>query len=269
MADDLGAPQESVQPTAPTQPAPPAAEQVEPVFTMTQSELNALNAKNRRNMQSQLSDAQKKAKAYEALQAQVSEAISNGLFEGVETLDDFAEAAQSTIMELQSEQERFAAEQNKTSKALAEAQQRADEAIGKFNSATIDQAIVDNCPIGDGPNAKAVSAGALNLVKMHLRQFAEVQPDSSVVFNMPVKGEDGSVEVKPLSAAEAIGQMEMNVRDYGTLFRSTVNAGTGVEVDGVKRTQNGQIDIANMDYEKFIEMETKNPGAIAASFNRK
>ena len=256
MADDITP--EAATPEAVETPS-------EPVITLTQSEYNAKLAGNKRKLQSDLAESKKKAAAYEALQQQVSEALQSGLFEGVETLDEFANAASSTISQLQSDAERYAAEQAKTTKALTAAQQAAEAATAKFNAAQIRQAVNNAAPIGD----KVVSAGALDLVHMSLSQYAQVKDDDSVVFVMDVKDEDGNTVKAELTAAEAVSQMESNVSQYGTLFKSTVNAGAGGEIiDGVKRTPTGGIDLSNLSMEKFMELENKNPGAVAASLTR-
>jgi len=57
--------------------------------------------------------------------------------------------------------------------------------------------------------------------------------------------------------------MESQPTKYGRYFRSTVNGGAGGEtVDGVKRTPDGGVDFANMDFQKFQELAKKNPGLL-------
>lgn len=245
----------SVEP-APSAPAPTA----EPTFT--QAELNAKLATHKRSLQNDLAAANKKATAFDSLQTQVSELLDSGLLDGVENLADFQDAAALTINELRPDAERHEAETQKSQKALQIAQEAATTATTKFNQASINQSINDACPIG----TKAVSAGALNLIKMHLGQFADVQADDSVTFTMDVADEDGNVSSQKLTAEKAVQLMESNVTEFGTLFKATVNGGGGGEiVDGVKRTPTGQIDVETLDMEKFIELESKNPGAVAAS----
>ena len=77
------------------------------------------------------------------------------------------------------------------------------------------------------------------------------------------------MENKLVSATDALRSMEANPSKYGRYFKSTVNGGGGSEtVDGVKRTADGNLDFANMDFQKFKELATKNPQALAEAADK-
>ena len=247
-------------PTAENTPAAPATPTPEPavdIDAIVNERVNAKLANHKRTLQQQLKDAQGKASAYDRLQGQVGELLESGLIDGVEDLDDFRHSVTETLDQYKSETERLADEDKKKSKLLDDAVKRAEEVTTRYNNAMINQGITDEAV------DKAVSPGALNLIKQHLSQFAKTADDGTVTFDMPVKNDEGQVEVKSLTPKQAVENMEADVTNFGTLFKSTVSGGAGGEVvDGVFRTQNGDIDFGNMSMEKYLELRDKNPDLV-------
>lgn len=225
----------------------------------TQEQLNAKLAENKRGLQRQLSEAAAKAAAFDKLQAQVSELIAKGGFEGVEDLGGFAAQFESTLNQTRSEAEQQKAEAAKLKAALEAAQKQAGDATSKWAKAAIERAISDEA----GP--RAVSAGAVDLVRMKLAGDAIVKDDGSVVIRQTLKNEEGKPYTKEISVKEAVAAMEADVTNYGPLFKATVNSGAGGAADGVRRTPDGGIDFATLSFEKFMELSKKAPDVLARS----
>jgi hypothetical protein len=255
---DEGTPQVPSTPQAPAQPAAaaPTSPEVD-IDAIVNERVNAKLASHKRTLQQQLKDAQTKAQAYDQLQPKVAELLESGLIDGVEDLDEFRQVAADTIDQYKSEAERLADEGKKQSKMLEEARLRAEEVTNRYNQAMIRQDIINEAA------DKAYSPGALKLIQSELSQYAE-NTDKGVVFNYPSKNEDGEIVNTPLTAKQAVEAMEANV-DFAPLFKNTVTGGAGGEVvDGIPQS-NGVIDFGNMSMEKYIELQSKNPGALDQS----
>jgi hypothetical protein len=258
--ENIGAttPTEPTAPAAPATPTPAApVAPVSDIDAIVNERVNAKLANHKRTLQTQLRDAQQKAAAYDQLQGQVGELLESGLIDGVEDLGEFRQAAAETLDKYKSETERLADEGKRSEKLLAETAKRAEEVTTRYDQAMIRQDVINEAV------DKVVSPGALKLVQQHLAAYAQ-NTDKGVVFNYPVANEEGADEVKPLTAKQAVEAMEANVSDFGTLFKSTVSGGAGDEVvNGVTRTPTGNIDFSNMSMDKYIELQSKNPGALA------
>lgn len=229
-------------------------------LSFTQAELNAKMAENKRSLHRELAEAKAKAAAFEALQGQVSELLGSGLIDGVEDLAGFREKAGQTLESFKTEKQRAEEAQRDLKKALEGQTKKATEATQRYEQATIARAIADVA----GP--KASSVGAVELIQLKLAQASKVLEDGSVVVSTPVKDEDGKTVIRELSVSDAVAAMEAEVSKYGPLFKATLNGGAGGNtVDGVKRTIEGVIDFENLTYEKFVELQTKNPAAIEKS----
>lgn len=227
--------------------------------TFTQDQLNAKLAEHKRNLQRQLEATAGKAQAFDKLQAQVSELIQKGGFEGVEDLGGFAERFEATLNETRSKEEQAKSEAQKLKAALESAQKEANEVKSRWQKATIDRAI------GDEAGPRAVSAGAAELVRMKLAADAIVKDDGTVVIKQTLKNEEGKTYTKEVPVKEAVGQLEADVANYGSLFKATVNSGAGGAVDGIRRTPEGAVDFSTMTFEKFMELSKKAPDVLAKS----
>lgn len=241
------------------EPAAPAPAAPAPATVFTQDQLNAKLAENKRGLQRQLEAAATKAAAFDALQAQVSEMIAKGGFAGVEDLSGFAAQVEDTISKTRSEAEQQKSEAARLKKDLELAQKVAGEATSRWTRAAVERAISDEV----GP--RATSPGALELIRMKLASDATVKDDGTVVIRQNLKNEEGQPYVKELPVKEAVALLEADVTNYGPLFKSTVNAGTGGPVDGVRRTPEGQVDFATLDFAKFMELSKKAPDVLARS----
>lgn len=236
------------------QPSPSGPER----FTLTQEELNAKFADHKRGMQRELAEARKKAQAFEALQGQVSDLLESGLIDGVEDLDDFRDAAAQTLHSFQSEKEQYEANQKQMAKKLEQATQEAAQSRQRYEHALIQRAITDDAAdmVVDGPGRE----GAIEFFQLKLGQIAQVKDDVVQVEWEVTDEETGRTEKRFVPVKDVLKSMESNPTKYGRYFKSTVNGGDGGEtVDGVKRTDDGSIDFANMDFNKFKELKQKNP----------
>jgi len=244
-------------------------QQIEPgMVTMHQKELDAKFANHKRSLQRELAEAKQKAAAFEALQGQVSELLSSGLIDGVEDLSDFRDAAEQTILASKSEAEREAAKNKKIEKELQKAREVAQQNLKRYEQAQIERSIMDEASglvVQD-----AGREGALEYFQLKLSPLAKVQEDGSVLVEWQVQDEDtGRMESKLVPVKQALQSMEANPTKYGRYFRSTVSGGSGGEtVDGVKRTADGNLDFANMDFNKFRELKTKNPQLLSDAANK-
>jgi hypothetical protein len=237
----------------------PSTTQSTDIDSIVNERVNAKLATHKRTLQAQLKEAQQKATAYDQLQGQVGELLESGLIDGVEDLGEFRQAAAETLDQYKSEAERLADEGKKQTKLLEDVTKRADDATSRYDKAMIRQGVIDEAV------NKVVSPGALRLVQQHLAEYAE-NTDKGVVFNYPVKDEEGKLVSTPMTAKQAVEAMEANVTDFGTLFKSTVTGGAGGEiVDGITQTSSGIIDFGNLSMEKYMELQSKNPGALAES----
>lgn len=231
-------------------------------ITLTQAELDAKFAQHKRGLQRELAEAKQKAQAFEALQSQVSELLGSGLIDGVEDLEDFRNAASETINTAKSEAEREAAKNKKMEKELKAAQELASANQQRFEAAMIERSIMDSASdmVVDGAGRE----GALEYFQLKLGPKSKVQEDGSVLVEWNVTDEEtGRVENKLVPVKQALQSMESEPTKYGRYFRSTVNGGAGGEtVDGVRRTADGNLDFANMDFAKFQELAKKNPALL-------
>lgn len=243
-----------------------AQETPKPVSTPTPAEqdrINAAAAKNRRNMQRELAEARQKAQAFEALQGQVSELLESGIIDGVEDLSDFREAAANTLSQFRSEKEILERNQKAMERKLSQAQREAEESKARFERAMIERTIMDEASdlVVDGPGRE----GAVEYFQLKLGQLAEFNHATGEVgVKWKVTDEEtGRTEDRIIPVKAALKDMEANPTKYGRYFRSTVNGGSGGEtVDGVQRTSDGGLDFANMDFNKFKELATKNPALL-------
>lgn len=258
MADDVNGGGEGGDPGQQQTPPPTTPG----VVQMTQSELDAKFAQHKRGLQQQLAAANQKAQAFDALQNQVSELLGSGLIDGVEDLEDFRSRASETIESARSEAEREAAKNKKMEKELKAAQEMAATNQSRFESAMVERSISDSAAdmVVDGHGRE----GALEYFQLKLGPKAKVQPDGSVLVDWKVMDEDtGRMEQKLVPVKVALQSMEAEPTKYGRYFRSTVNGGAGGEtVDGIRRTADGNLDFANMDFQKFQELKAKNPGLL-------
>lgn len=228
----------------------------------SQAELDAKFAAHKRGLQQQLAAAQQKAQAFDSLQGQVSELLGSGLIDGVEDLEDFRSRASETIESARSEAEREAAKNKKMEKELKAAQELANLNQTRFESAMIERSISDSAAdmVVDGPGRE----GALEYFQLKLGPKSKVQEDGSVLVEWKVMDEEtGRVENKLVPVKQALQAMESEPTKYGRYFRSTVNGGAGGEtVDGIRRTADGNLDFANMDFAKFQALAKKNPALL-------
>lgn len=228
----------------------------------SQAELDAKFAAHKRGLQQQLAEARQKAEAFDALQNQVSELLGSGLIDGVEDLEDFRNAASQTINAAKSEAEREALKNKKMEKELKAAQELAAKNQTRFEAAMIERSISDSAAdmIVDGHGRE----GALEYFQLKIGPKAKVQEDGSVLVEWKVMDEDtGRMETKLVPVKAALQAMEAEPTKYGRYFRSTVNGGAGGEtVDGIRRTADGNLDFANMDFAKFQELAKKNPALL-------
>jgi hypothetical protein len=230
----------------------------------TREEMNANIAKNRRQMQKELKEAQQQATAYQRLQGQVSELLGSGLIDGVEDLSEFRTQAQQTIEQFRTEAEKRETEQKTLEKSLEETAKQADQYKQRYEAAQVNRSIADEA------GAKALDEGALELIQMKLSPLSEVQEDGSVLVNWDITDEEtGKIVRRRIPVKDAVERMEAHPTKYRGLFRATVNGGTGGEqVDGVRRTSEGEIDLANMSYQQHLEMRKKNPGLIEKALEK-
>lgn len=235
------------------------------VIQMTQKELDAKMAHHKRGLQRELAEAKQKAGAFDSLQGQVSELLKSGIIDEVDDLEDFRTAASQTIEEARSETERELAKNQKMEVKLKEANERADSNQQRFEAAMIQRAISDSAAdlVVEGHGRE----GAVEYFQLKLSSHCQVGDDGTVAIKWDVKDEDtGRVESKSVPIKEALQAMEAQPTKYGRYFRSTVNGGAGGEtVDGIGRTSDGNVDFANMDFQKFKELAKKNPGLLADS----
>jgi hypothetical protein len=231
---------------------------------LTNDEANALIAKERRKMKGELTTAKQQAEAYQRLQGQVAEVLNSGLIDGVEDLSEFREAATQTIEQYRSDAEKREIEQNKLTKDLEAATNRAADFQARYEQAQVNRSIADEA------GTKALDEGALELIQMKLAPLSEVQEDGSVLVSWGIKDEDtGKVVTRRVPVKEAVELMEAHPTKYRGLFKATQNGGTGGEqIDGVRRTSEGEVDLANMSFEKYLEVQRKNPGLIATALEK-
>ena len=225
-----------------------------------QDAINAAAAKNRRNMQRELAEAREKAKAFDALQGQVSELLESGLVDGIEDLAGFREAADAVIQKHRSEAETLKRNQTAMEKKLNDALKVAEESRTRYANAMIQRQIADDALdlVVDGHGRE----GAIEYFQLKLSQLAQFNPETGEVgIKWKVTDEaTGRTEDAIVPVKQALKDMEANPSKYGRYFRSTVNGGAGGEtVDGVQRTADGGLDFAKMDFAKFKELKSKNP----------
>lgn len=227
-----------------------------------QKELDAKFAQHKRGLQQELAAAREKAQAFESLQGQVSELLNSGIIDGVEDLEDFRQAASQTIEAHRSEAEKAALKTKKMEKDLQQATELAFATQSKYERAMIERAISDNASdmVIDGHGRE----GALEYFQLKLGPKAKVQEDGNVLVDWKVLNEEtGQVEDALVPVKTVLQAMEAEPSKYGRYFRSTVNGGAGGEtVDGLKRTADGGIDFASMDFNTFQELSKKNPGLL-------
>lgn len=219
-------------------------------------------AQHKRNLQRELADARSKAEAFDTLQGQVSELLGSGIIDGVEDLEDFRTIAGQTIEKAKSEAQRAADKNAKMEKDLKKAHELAAANQSRYEAAQTERAISDAAAdmVVDGAGRE----GALEYFQLKLGPKSKVQEDGSVLVEWKVKDEEtGRVEDKLVPVKQALQSMESEPTKYGRYFRSTVNGGAGGEtIDGVRRTADGGVDFANMDFAKFQELAKKNPALL-------
>ena len=177
-------------------------------------------------------------------------------------MEGFREAASQTIASARSEAEQAAARNKKIEADLKKANEVAEANRIKYESAMVERAISDSASelVVDGHGRE----GALEYFQLKLSPHAKVQEDGSVLVDWKVLNEDtGRLEMKAVPVSEALRSMEAEPTKYGRYFRSTVNGGSGGEtIDGIRRTPDGGLDFANMDFNKFQELRSKNPDLL-------
>lgn len=233
-----------------------------PTITYTQAELDAAMAKNRRGVQAKLAEAEKKAKAYDALQSKVSGFLNEGGEggEGYQDLDHFREATDTILRDTQSEVETLRQQSDDMMKKLNAANERADTASAQYANAMIQRQIADDAAdlVVEGHGRE----GAVEYFQLKLGNVAEFNAETGAVGVRwkVTDAETGRTEEKVVPIKQALKDMEANPSKYGRYFRSTVNGGAGGEtVDGVQRSPDGGLDFGRMDFQKFKELANKNP----------
>jgi hypothetical protein len=234
----------------------------------SQAELDAKFAQHRRGLQKELAEARQKAASFDALQGQVSELLGSGIIDGVDDLEDFRNAASETINAAKSEAEQAALKNAKMEKDLQKANETAQLNQRRYETAMIERSISDEASslVVDGHGRE----GALEYFQLKLGPKAKVQENGDVLVEWKVMNEDtGRMETKDVSVKAALQSMEAEPTKFGRYFKSTVNGGAGGEtVDGIKRTADGNLDFANMDFQKFRELQAKNPHLLAEAANK-
>lgn len=250
----------STPPTSETPEAPAAPEGKKggeapsdpPMITMTQEEYNARLAHHKRKL---AKEAEDNKKAVNTLKSQMDELLKG------RSIDEIREEIEETQTALKSAEERHAEEQERANNRLGEAEKARDEAISRYETATVDRAIIDEA------SGKATSPAAANLIRKELADRATVAEDGTVTVKMMVE-KDGVKAPAQVSVAEAVSMLEADVSNWGPAFKSTVNGGAGGEVvDGVRRTASGNPDFESMTMEQFIEIQNKNPGFFDQAFS--
>lgn len=232
-------------------------------ITYTQAELDAAMAKNRRGVQAKLAEAEKKAKAYDALQSKVSGFLEGEGGEGYQDLDHFREATDTILRETQSEVETLRQQSDDMTKKLNAERERANLADSRFANAMIQRQIADDA--ADLVVEGAGREGAVEYFQLKLGSVAEFNAETGEVgVKWKVMDEEtGRTEEKIVTVKQALKDMEANPSKYGRYFRSTVNGGAGGEtVDGVQRHPDGGLDFGRIDFNKFKELAKKNPQAL-------
>lgn len=239
-------------------------------ITLTQSELDTMMAKNRRGVQAQLVEAEKKAKAYDALQAKVSAFLEGGEGkEGFEDLDHFRESTNTILAQTRTEAENLRRNQSAMEQKLAEAKKAEEESRSRYANAMIQRQIADDAAelVVDGAGRE----GAIEYFQLKLGQLAQFNAETGEV-GVKWKVTDattGKTEDLIIPVKQALKDMESNPSKYGRYFRSTVNGGAGGEtMDGVQRTPDGGMDFTKMDFNKFKELAKKNPRLLQEQANK-
>jgi len=244
---------------APETPAPETPAPAQP----SQAAINAAAAKNRRAMQKELAEAKQKAAAFEEFNSVFKEMAENPDADPISYMEQLQSAADAAKTQEQKAADSIAAME----KRLNQAQEVANQTLAKYNTATVQRSISDEAAdmVVEGPGRE----GAIELFQLKLGPLAEVQEDGSVLVNWEVTNEAGRVEKKLVPVKDALKAMEANPTKYGRAFKSTVNGGAGGEtIDGIGRTPDGGIDFANMDFQKFQELATKNPALLNDMANK-
>ncbi len=245
-----------------TPPVAPAAPAFNSLAELPKDLRNQLEAEHKRGLQSQIADLTLRAEQSDILRNQVDELMTT-LPEGV-AIGDVADSVKLTLDSMKSEREKLEA----ANKTAAEKLQMATD-LATSNRQLFDNAKQDHeFAIHAGP--KAVSAEAANLISMVLRPLSTTHDDGSVTVKMDVADENGHVEKgKDISVQEAVSLMEANVTAYGTLFTATQNGGGGSQVNGVRRTDSGEVDLAAMtkDPQKFFDLHKNDPGSLEKAAN--
>ena len=259
MADDNNAtPQGTPTPTPSSDPAPsPAPSQPtgEKVLTFTQAEFDAKMAAHKRGLQRELAAAREQAANAGELKSQVQQLLDLGIVPDGSNLDDLSTALDGLL----TDKERYERDAAAKASELEAASAKASEFETLFRNSTREQAL------SAAMNGRVVNDGAAELVQLLLKDKAVYGDDHSVTFKMSVKGEDGKVTEQQLSATEALNALEAMPSKYGTLFKSTVNAGPGGTLpDGTPKNSDGTIDMSSMTYEQFADLADNNPKALAA-----
>ena len=258
MPDDLTSSEDDVNPQPTPQPKPAEIKSVEDVPRPIR---DAIEAQNKRGLQQQIKELTDRNKALADLQKQ-TETLMTVLGDRVELkegdmLGDVATQLSMKLDSLKTESERLAAANKKKEEALSVAQQLAE----KTRTELYDTLVMHQLSLNLGGN-RTVSPKASELIAKELKQFATVGEDRSITFEMDVVDPESGTSVrKAVDVATAIATLEAN-KDWAHFFTATVNSGAGGDVvDGVKRTNSGQVDFSALtkDPAKFFELMDKNP----------
>jgi len=253
---------ENVDPGTPAPTTPPGT------ITLTQAELDTMMANNRRNQSKRIQELEAEAQRGKDLNARVSDLLDSGIIDGVGDLDEFRSEAAKIVDQAKSDKERFEAAQSKSAKDLKAAQEVAELNQLKYESAMIERSISDDAAgvVVEGQGRE----GALEYFQLKLGPKSKVQEDGTVLVDWKVMDEEtGKMTDKQVPVKVALQSMEAEPTKYGRYFKSTVNGGAGGEtVDGIGRTADGNLDFANMPFEKFQELKSKNPNALSEAANK-
>lgn len=223
-----------------------------------------IEAQNKRGLQKTIAEQRRQLEDLGRLQQESTNFLGllrdSGIqFEEGSDVADVADRITESLDSLKSEKQRIEEESKRQAKALETAKQAAAATEAELHDTLIFNQLYRE--LGDN---RAVSPKAAELLAKELRQFGKVGDGRKVTFEMEVPGEDGNTAKQHVTAGDAVKNLEANA-EWRHFFRSTVNAGTGGEVvDGVKRTDSGTVDMAELakDPQKFFDIMDKNPQLI-------
>jgi hypothetical protein len=226
----------------------------------TQVNLNDLMAKHKRQVQGELKQTKQALTETQEAQQRLK-SLAEGLAGGeVEDTEAFMRDLADTVNKLDTDAERQAKKAKADAKALQQAQEAAANYQNLYETSTIERAIRDAAPVGD----KAFSKGTQDLIVQSLKGRAAIK-DGEVIFDGGTNEEGDPVVWK---ASDAVGAMESDVENFGSLFTSTVKAGSSGElIEGMKFDKDGGVDPNDLkDFAKYRELKRKNPQALHRTF---